>query len=580
MRRALKPSLPARRRDDRGSALLVVIAAMTILSLVVGVALSQAVQTLQTSEHARHWKQALAAAEAGIDDYLARLNRDDTYWQAADCTNQALQGPATSGGGSCRWTASTKPGWLTVPGSSGAEFHYDVSTSSTLIDGGIDLTSTGRSGDVTRSIQVVLRRGGFGEFLYYTVYETLDPADEREYGLNNSTALAKCAQYWWDPFKPRSGATSTCTDIQFAAADTINGPLHTNDAIWTGGATRFLGTVTTSWPTCKPINGEPRPTTSCYRKASGTSNPQFSKGIGYRSEIELPTDLGDLRQHVDATSPNRGCLYTGPTRIVFDPSNTGASQMKVWSPYSKNLTAACGGTAATQTNGTTVAVPQNKLILVQDIPTGWSGAPASGPCANGKIGGYPQSADYSQTLGDANCRYGTVFVEGRLKGRVTISADNNIIVTNDLKYVGGTTGTDALGLIASNNVKIYHPVSRTCQESDRHGRCTRWSDYENMSGPDNRVRTNIEVNASILTLQHSFTVASYEHGNRLGTLKVVGSIAQRYRGPVALGSNSGYAKNYIYDTRLRYAPPPYFLDPLRAAWGQKTYGEIKGKYSG
>jgi hypothetical protein len=571
-----------RRRDERGSALLVVIGAMTVLSLVVGVALTHAVRTLDTSQHARDFKQALAAAEAGVDDYLARLNRNDTYWQAADCGNAAMRGPATSGGSACGWTAATGPGWLAVPGGGGSEFHYDVSTSSTYVDGAVDLTSTGRSGEVTRTVQVVLRRGGFGEFLYYTVYETLDPADQRTYGVNNRTALDKCAHYYWEPVsatsKPRD--TSYCTDISFATNDVINGPLHTNDALLVSGSARFLGTATTSWPQCQPVNGVPRPTSSCYRRTSSSVTPTFSKGLGYRSEIELPTTLGNLRQHVDGSRPGPGCLYTGPTRIVFLATTGSATpQMRVWSPYSKNLNAGCGTTTALRDSaGATVAVPQNKLILVQDIPAGWSPAPGSGACAGGSIGRYPQSADYAQTLNDASCRYGTAYVEGRLKGRVTISADNNIIITDDLTYQGGTTGTDALGLIASNNVKIYHPVSRTCRETNRYGQCTEWSDYENMRDPDNEVQTNISVHASILTLQHSFTVASYEHGNRLGTLTVFGSIAQRYRGPVAVSGSSGYAKSYNYDTRLRYAPPPYFLDPVRAAWGQKTYGEARPRY--
>lgn len=576
-----------RPRDERGSALVIVIGAMTVLSLVVGVALTHAVRGLEHSTHARDWKQALAAAEAGVDDYLARLNRNDQYWQNADCSNVAMKGARTTGGSACGWTTGTAPGWLTVPGSTGAEFHYDVTTTSTYVDGTVDLTSTGRAGGVTRSIQVALRRGGFGEFLYYTVYETTDPADERTYGVNNATALDKCAHYYWEPTsatsKPRD--TSYCSDIQFASADVINGPMHSNDAILIGGSAKFLGTTTTSWPACQPVGGVPRPATSCYRRTTTSVTPTFSKGIAYRSEIELPTTLGDLRTYVDGSQPNPGCLYTGPTRIVFNPtSGTATPTMKVWSPYSKDLNAGCGTTTALRsTAGATVTVPQNKLVMVQNLPSGWSPAPSSsGACADGAIGGYPQSEDYAQTLAEASCRYGTVYLEGQLKGRLTISADNNIVVTDNITYAGGTTGTDALGLIASNNVKIYHPVARTCTTYDKYGRCTKYSDYENIADPDGATLTNVEVDASILTLQHSFTVTSYQYGDPLGKLKVFGSIAQRYRGPVGTGSattrSSGYAKDYNYDTRLRYAPPPYFLDPVKASWGQKTFGEVTPAY--
>ena len=43
------------------------------------------------------------------------------------------------------------------------------------------------------------------------------------------------------------------------------------------------------------------------------------------------------------------------------------------------------------------------------------------------------------------------------------------MITNNLQYQGGENGTDALGLIASNSVKIYHPVRQTCTETDSSG---------------------------------------------------------------------------------------------------------------
>src|SRR5690606_3012506 len=151
--------------------------------------------------------------------------------------------------------------------------------------------------------------------------------------------------------------------------------------------------------------------------------------------------------------------------------------------------------------------------------------------------------------------------------RVTISADNNIVITGNLKYQGGTTGSDVLGLIAENSVKIYHPVGRVCT-LEFWGRCWAWGDDGNLDGPDGNKVTNPVVHASILTLQHSFTVQAYDKGAPLGDLTVFGSIAQRYRGPVGTGGSSistGYYKDYNYDTRLRYAPPPYFLDPVQSA---------------
>ena len=78
--------------------------------------------------------------------------------------------------------------------------------------------------------------------------------------------------------------------------------------------------------------------------------------------------------------------------------------------------------------------------------------------------------------------------------------------------------------------------------------------------------TNVRIDAAILSLQHSFTVDSYDCGAALSNLTVSGAIAQKYRGAVGTSGGTGYAKDYNYDDRLKYRNPPLFLDPLNAAW--------------
>ena len=589
------------RPRDAGTALITVLVTMTVIIALVSVVLTQSLRTLTFVDRTADWNQSLSAAQSGVDDYLARLNADDGYWRTADCTNIALKGNPTVTGtaSSCGWGASTPIGWKKVAGSQDAWFHYDANVASTYVDGTITLRSTGKVNKVTRTIEVVLRRGGFGEFLYYTVYETIDPANEAIYGLNNASAAAACTHYYWEPNNPPTSMprSSSCADINFVTGDRINGPLHTNDALLVNGNPRFSGTVTTSWPACRASGGVAPPASACYRRASGT--PIFDNGIAYRAEIELPTNIGDLRQYVTASrTPNPGCLYTGPTRIVFQPTTSGTPMMRVWSKYSTGtLNPGCGSTGTTSgklgnVSGALVAVPANNLIMVQNVPSTQS-TPASGACPtyavvgsgstasfNGIGDGLPVANDYNSTLREADCRYGTAYVEGTLKGRVSISTDNDVVVTGDLLYNGGENGTDSLGLIAENSVKIYHPVKQTCT-STRNNVCQSYS-YSNLNRNNNRaVLTNITVNAAVLTLKHSFTVQSYNYGAKLSNLRIYGSLAQRFRGPVGTGgstSGTGYLKDYNYDSRLRYAPPPYFLDPVRSGWGQKTFGEITARY--
>ena len=59
------------------------------------------------------------------------------------------------------------------------------------------------------------------------------------------------------------------------------------------------------------------------------------------------------------------------------------------------------------------------------------------------------------------CRNGDVFVEGTVKGQVTIAADNNIDITRALQYNGGTGGTDLPGRIANNSSETGHQIKRT-----------------------------------------------------------------------------------------------------------------------
>jgi Tfp pilus assembly protein PilX len=147
---------------------------------------------------------------------------------------------------------------------------------------------------------------------------------------------------------------------------------------------------------------------------------------------------------------------------------------------------------------------------------------------------------------------GNVYVHGSYSGQLTIAAENDVVVDGNLTNSGG----GMLGLIANNFVRVYHPCSNGTNGSG--------------SLP------NLNVDAAILTINHSFIVDNYNCGAQLGTLTVHGAIAQKFRGPVGTygSANTGYTKNYVYDDRLRYVEPPNFIDPVQSAWvvGRETRG--------
>ena len=139
-------------------------------------------------------------------------------------------------------------------------------------------------------------------------------------------------------------------------------------------------------------------------------------------------------------------------------------------------------------------------------------------------------------------------VSGTLAGQLTIASQNDIIIKSNLVYHQYPSGTDVLGLIADNDVAIYHPVN---------------SSGVNQAGS----LTDPTVDAAILALDHSFFVQNWTKGAPLGNLTVNGVITQEFRGAVGTFSgtppviSTGYNKNYTYDTRLEVSEPAVLPQP-------------------
>ena len=358
----------------------------------------------------------------------------------------------------------------------------------------------------------------------------------------------------------------------------MNGPLHSNDSFLVCGSPQFNGDTSTSWNK----STQPR-----YRTNSGCSgnNPVFATpgDPTYQSNLAMPPSNSSIK--AETAAGKGGCLYTGPTSITLNSSGT----MTVTSPFSKQVNGACIA------NGTG-ALPANGVIYVQGVPSTTTdpnytnGCPYTSPA-------YPiPSLIVTNDANQYACRDGDVFVQGQLKGQLTIAAANNVNITGSLTYNGGTSGTSLLGLVANNFVQVRHPVQiqtttynppqysqpsgcgssydRTDYVRNSSGRYVQRICSKNLTGS----QSNPTINAAILAVNHSFTIPYWQRGDGLGTLSVTGAIAQRFRGPVGTNSGgtviSGYAKSYVYDQRLKYLSPPKFLDPVASAWGVAVWREI------
>ena len=207
------------------------------------------------SRRDQDWNAALTAAEAGLDDYMYRLNQNDQYYLYGQHPP-----PATGTCGAYPALAAPPDGnpafssWVPVPGSTTTPtFRYSVDTSCLATQGAIIVWATGKSGNSTRTVQATFRRRAFIDYLYFTDYETTDPA---AYPVRPSTRTTSA--WAQDELRaalvrgPAPGADSPyddnhCVDINFSSGDVINGPLHSNDAILVCGNPTFNGNVTTSW---------------------------------------------------------------------------------------------------------------------------------------------------------------------------------------------------------------------------------------------------------------------------------------------------------------------------------------------
>jgi Tfp pilus assembly protein PilV len=582
--------------DEDGFALITVLGTMAVVTLLLLGVLNVLVKDMKPSRASQDARTALAAAQAGLEEYLSRLNVNDTYWStpADPVANPAF---ATAGVGAA------------VPGAAtgGGSFRYKVLTTvaDTAKSGRVRLQVTGLSGTTSRDLVAELVPAGFLRYIYFTDVEAFDPtfygAVTAQYdgmssgsvdgtGVNYtfraypSMVTAICSRRWYDGRDSPSYTTGTaagtapvllvksngqvstwtspghtitfsCNPLQFPGGDVINGPLKSNDALLITGSALFNGKVLTGW-----ADGDtPAPTPGKRWLGSGTPSSAGSSPE-YDGPLEMPSSNSELA--VAAGTAGQGCVYQGGTKITFVKPTplTAPWKMKVWSPATTSTSPGCLNTSPGQVgNEQTVDVPS--VIYVKDATTCHStvtsvGFPmageATGPYQGGATNGPGHTTDY-------DCHKGNAYVSGDVSGRTTVGTSNDIVITDDLVYANDdlTTpqfeGGDSLGLVPQNFAWVYHPVR---------------------SNGTNILTSPIrQIDAAILSVAHSFLVQNWDKGAVLSTssdtsskLNVRGAIGQKYRGPVGTTAGTGYLKNYVYDGRLAFAPPPYFLKPVTSPW--------------
>jgi Tfp pilus assembly protein PilE len=505
-----------------GFTMLLALGVMLVCSLLVAAAFDAANGDIDLSHRDSLQKQAYYAALAGVQEFEYHLQANPDYWQTCSSPANTVPQEANEHYEIKLLVASTAPEGTKACSTSSPFASMIQSSGSNANTFRIESIGTagkaGTSSYATRSIVATFHVVGFLNFIYFTQYEDGDP--------NLYGGPTTCENYY--PKRVSLKVENECVTIVFADGDTVEGPMHTDDATDICGKAYF-GRKGHNPPDTIQMNY------GVYSTCGG------SEGVFYNSNGKEPTVGPELLTPEGDTSlgtyvKEGGEEFVGSTHIVLN----GAENTM---------------TVTNSKNETKVELwPENGLVYVR------ASTSSTEPCNYTFKDSPTETDDATEVEKETHC--GDVYVKGTYSKPLTIAAEENVTINGNIypTSVAGKLGTEpsgtaTLGLIAGRYVRIYHPLTGPVSSND----CSKASNGEGSL-------ENPWIYAAILSTNHSFAVDNYECGKGLGELNVYGAIAQRFRGIVGIVGGSGYVKDYKYDERLAVDEPPYFLNPINAGW--------------
>ncbi len=530
---------------EDGFTMVVALGALVMITVMSVVAFTAVTGSIQLTSTNSSENQAYQAAQAGIQTYLFDLDENNEYW--TQCVPTPADGINLGGS-----TANTR----TVPGAPVESYAIELmpapgytqcSTTNPVNSmiqatgngaGSLRIRVTGYAGKAHRTIVASLREASFLDYVWFTNYETSDPIVQvanaystsgdktlQPGGTNYAAAIAgataQCGKWRYPPYNRYSAnfyGSYACDSINFISADSIKGPFHTNDQAQLCGTPTFGRT--------------------------SADNIEFGYSPGW-----VQTCTGN---------PTMNGTTVAPAGILQPPPSNASLQSLATLSFT--------GTTCITLNASSITVAQPNTsypsCFSAGIPTSSYSYPSNGVLyvANATTPACSLTYDFENPSYTGNTGCGTAYVSGTAGSPITIAAENDVVIDNNILTSGSNT---LVGLIANNFVRVYHPIGNQPLGTNT-STCT--STSTNAPGS----MTNVTIDAMLLSLRHSVIVDQYNCGGKLGTLTINGGLAQDFRGAVGTGSGgsvgTGYAKNYNYDDRLRYEEPPHFIDPVQGSW--------------
>jgi hypothetical protein len=344
--------------------------------------------------------------------------------------------------------------------------------------------------------------------------------------------------------------------------------------------------------------------------SDGSVQADLKSQIG--SQIDKPNVLvssqpsslakGQVRYQVDVAAMTTGTATTTKPSTQSDTFyQSTPGQGYTTTPKSWAVTITRYACTASATCGTSGGNKQDKSVLISGNATRTTSA-ANSPLNSHSswpwFGAQTGSTTYTDPNNDITPYYnwyGDAYVQGTLKGEMTLVAQHDIVVTNDLEYSNKnlTSTTDGLALIADHDVRIYRPM--TCTDNGTAGATTGGYCPDDLTGvynttlswplptnypstkyvPDNApsmtgtasgsntpvpggAQGNTDLYATVFTLQGCFMIDNFYRGTNGASANIYGGLYQQHRGPTSLpyqgrpfqGSTTkmpGVVLNYTYD---------------------------------